>query len=97
MVKFCIKSGSPFCINVYPFFARQDVSEDFVLFGPDPGYEDGGLKYTDMFSAQYDAVVQGISKLGVPGAETLEVCIPYTMYRQMMANDGAFFFFFFAF
>lgn len=73
MVQFCVKHGSPFCVNVYPFFARQHASKEFVLFGPDPGYEDQGLKYTDMFSAQYDAVVRAVSKLGIPGADAMEV------------------------
>lgn len=48
-------SGSPFCINVYPFFAREHCSRDFSLFGPNEGYPDGEggrLRYTNMFDAQ---------------------------------------------
>ena len=47
--------GSPFCINVYPFFAREHCSQDFALFGPNEGYTDGEggkLRYTNMFDAQ---------------------------------------------
>ena len=47
-----------------------------MLFGPDRGYMDGeNLQYTDMFSAQYDAVVAAISKLGVVGADQMEVVV----------------------
>ncbi|CAM9717979.1 unnamed protein product, partial [Hapterophycus canaliculatus] len=55
VVKLLVRIGSPFCINVYPFFARQHASRDFVLFGPDEGYldgEGGRLRYTNMFDAQ---------------------------------------------
>lgn len=78
VVRFLVRIGSPFCINVYPFFARQHASQDFILFGPDPGYSDGEggcRRYTDMFSAQYDAVVAGLSKLDVVGAAGLDVVV----------------------
>ncbi|CAN0491522.1 unnamed protein product, partial [Ectocarpus sp. 8 AP-2014] len=31
VVRFLVRIGSPFCINVYPFFAREHASRDFVL------------------------------------------------------------------
>lgn len=92
VVQFCVKHGSPFCVNVYPFFARQHASKEFVLFGPDPGYEDQGLKYTDMFSAQYDAVVRAVSKLGIPGADAMEVTVTETGWptaESSMADSGS--------
>lgn len=79
VVRLLVAIGSPFCINVYPFFAREHASQDFVLFGRDPGYVDGGkLRYKDMFSAQYDAVVAALSKLGVAGADRMEVIVTET-------------------
>ncbi|CAN0222467.1 unnamed protein product [Ectocarpus sp. 4 AP-2014] len=80
VVRLLVRIGSPFCINVYPFFAREHSSRDFVLFGPDEGYTDGEggrLRYTNMFDAQFDAVVTGISKLKdcIVGADQLEMVV----------------------
>ena len=78
VVRLLVRIGSPFCINIYPFFAREHASRDFVLFGPDPGYLDCGKRYNNMFSAQYDAVVSALSKLGVLGADAMDVVVTET-------------------
>ena len=78
VVRLLVRIGSPFCMNVYPYFSRKKGSRDFVLFGPNAGYSDGDIRYTDMFSAQYDATVWALSKLGIEGAEAMEVVVTET-------------------
>jgi hypothetical protein len=71
LLDFYAQTGSPFMVNVYPYFAYasapESISLDYVLFDPNvtPVYDDGsGLNYTNMFDAQVDAVYAAISKLG---------------------------------
>ncbi|CAM9997100.1 unnamed protein product [Ascophyllum nodosum] len=88
VVRLLVRIGSPFCINIYPFFAREHASRDFVLFGPDPGYLDCGKRYNNMFSAQYDAVVSALSKLGVLGADAMDVVVTETGWPSACADMG---------
>ena len=88
VVRLLVMIGSPFCMNVYPYFAREHASRDFVLFGPDAGYSDGDKRYTNMFSAQYDATVSALSKLGVEGAEAMEVVVTETGWPSGERGEG---------
>lgn len=70
ILDFQLKTGSPFLINAYPFFAYmgnpKHVSLDFVLFQPNQGIVDPAtnLRYTNMLHAQIDAVYSALSSLG---------------------------------
>ncbi|XP_021300603.1 glucan endo-1,3-beta-glucosidase 11 isoform X1 [Herrania umbratica] len=64
------KTGSPFLINAYPYFAYKgnpkQVSLDFVLFQPNQGVIDlaTNLHYDNMLYAQIDAVYSALASLG---------------------------------
>ncbi|KAL2609577.1 hypothetical protein R1flu_028150 [Riccia fluitans] len=68
---FLARTGSPFMINAYPYFAytnTPNTSLNFVLFQPGPGETRfdpvSGLTYSNMFDAQCDAVFWAMEKLG---------------------------------
>ncbi|XP_057969696.1 glucan endo-1,3-beta-glucosidase 11 [Malania oleifera] len=70
ILSFLQKSGSPFLINAYPYFAYKgspkQISIDFVLFQPNQGVVDPGtnLHYDNMLFAQIDAVYTALASLG---------------------------------
>ncbi|OAY59745.1 glucan endo-1,3-beta-glucosidase 11 [Manihot esculenta] len=70
ILNFHAKTGSPFLINAYPYFAYKgnpkQVSLDFVLFQPNQGIVDpaSNLHYDNMLFAQIDAVSSALSSLG---------------------------------
>ncbi|PWZ23165.1 Glucan endo-1,3-beta-glucosidase 7 [Zea mays] len=67
---FLSRTGAPFMINPYPWFAYQsDPRPDtlaFCLFQPNAGRVDGGskIRYTNMFDAQLDAVKSALVRAG---------------------------------
>ncbi|KAL5831453.1 hypothetical protein ACOSQ4_016807 [Xanthoceras sorbifolium] len=70
ILNFHAKTGSPFLINAYPYFAYKDspkqVPLDFVLFQPNQGIVDpaSNLHYDNMLFAQIDAVYSALASLG---------------------------------
>ncbi|KAK4262964.1 hypothetical protein QN277_028450 [Acacia crassicarpa] len=70
ILNFHAKTGSPFLINAYPYFAYKanpkQVSLDFVLFQPNQGIVDpsSNLHYDNMLFAQIDAVYSALASLG---------------------------------
>ncbi|CAH9106546.1 unnamed protein product [Cuscuta europaea] len=70
ILDFHVKTGSPFLINAYPYFAYKanpkQVSLDFVLFQPNQGIVDpvSHLHYDNMLFAQIDAVHSALGTLG---------------------------------
>ncbi|XP_038993529.1 glucan endo-1,3-beta-glucosidase 11-like isoform X1 [Hibiscus syriacus] len=64
------KTGSPFLINAYPYFAYKanptQIPLDFVLFQPNQGVTDPetNLHYDNMLYAQIDAVYSALASLG---------------------------------
>ncbi|CAN1139103.1 Glucan endo-1,3-beta-glucosidase 11, partial [Linum perenne] len=70
ILNFHAKTGSPFLINAYPYFAYKanpkQVPLDFVLFQPNQGMVDPGSKlhYDNMLFAQIDAVHSALASLG---------------------------------
>lgn len=70
ILNFHLKTGSPFLINAYPFFAYKgnpkQVSLDFVLFQSSTGVVDPStnLHYDNMLFAQIDAVYSAVASLG---------------------------------
>jgi len=63
------QTGSPLMVNAYPFFAysanADKISLDYALFRENAGVVDSGngLKYTNLFDAQIDAVFAAMSAL----------------------------------
>ncbi|CAN4115553.1 unnamed protein product [Withania somnifera] len=70
VLNFHCKTGSPFLINAYPYFAYQadpkQVPLDFVLFQPNQGIIDPvtNLHYDNMLFAQIDAVHSALASIG---------------------------------
>lgn len=70
ILSFHEKTGSPFLINAYPFFAYKanpkQISLDFVLFQSNSGIVDqvSNLRYENMLFAQIDAVYSALAALG---------------------------------
>ncbi|GAV75106.1 Glyco_hydro_17 domain-containing protein [Cephalotus follicularis] len=70
ILNFHAKTGSPFLINAYPYFAYKanpkQIPLDFVLFQPNQGVVDPltNLRYTNMLYAQIDAVYAALSSVG---------------------------------
>lgn len=70
ILSFQSKTGSPFLINAYPYFAYKDnpkqISLDYVLFQPNQGMVDPktNLHYDNMLFAQIDAVYSALGALG---------------------------------
>lgn len=70
ILNFHAKTGSPFLINAYPYFAYKgnpkQVSLDFVLFQPNQGVLDPetNLHYDNMLFAQIDAVHSALDAVG---------------------------------
>ncbi|KAJ1294246.1 hypothetical protein BS78_01G131300 [Paspalum vaginatum] len=78
---FLSRTGAPFMINPYPWFAYQSDPRPetlaFCLFQPNAGRVDAGsrVRYTNMFDAQLDAVKSamvraGYGDVGIVVAET---------------------------
>ncbi|KAM7531493.1 hypothetical protein LguiB_034903 [Lonicera macranthoides] len=70
ILNFHSKTGSPFLINAYPFFAYMANSKkipiDFVIFQQNTGIVDpiSNLHYDNMLFAQIDAVYSALGSLG---------------------------------
>jgi len=70
LLDFLQKIGAPFMINPYPYFAYKSDPTDrtlaYALFEPNEGSYDAntGLKYSNMFDAQLDAVYSAMKYLG---------------------------------
>ncbi|PRQ16741.1 putative glucan endo-1,3-beta-D-glucosidase [Rosa chinensis] len=70
ILDFHAKTGSPFLINAYPYFAYKSnpkqVPLDYVLFQPNAGSLDPAtnLHYDNMLFAQIDAVYAALASLG---------------------------------
>ncbi|KAK9672417.1 hypothetical protein RND81_12G099100 [Saponaria officinalis] len=58
--------GSPFVVNLYPFFGSSNETLDYAVFRPNKGVFDNStnVMYTNMFDAQLDSVFCAMKKLG---------------------------------
>ncbi|XP_061342642.1 glucan endo-1,3-beta-glucosidase 11 [Gastrolobium bilobum] len=70
ILSFQAKTGSPFLINAYPYFAYKSnpkqISLDYALFQPNQGMVDPAtnLHYDNMLFAQIDAVYSALASMG---------------------------------
>ncbi|KAK3149509.1 hypothetical protein QOZ80_3AG0218370 [Eleusine coracana subsp. coracana] len=78
LLAFLSKTGSPFLVNPYPYFAYlSDPRAEtlaFCLFQPNPGRPDAGsagLTYTNMFDAMVDAVRAALDAKGYKDVEVV--------------------------
>nr|XP_023926613.1 glucan endo-1,3-beta-glucosidase 11-like [Quercus suber]POF24507.1 glucan endo-1,3-beta-glucosidase 11 [Quercus suber] len=78
ILSFHVQTGSPFYINMYPFFAYKstpsEIDLNYVLFEPNNGFVDPTTKllYDNMLFAQIDAVYSAITLLGYKGVSICE-------------------------
>lgn len=78
ILSFHVQTGSPFYINMYPFFAYKsspsEIDINYVLFEPNNGFVDPTTKlvYDNMLFAQIDAVYSAITLLGYKGVSICE-------------------------
>ena len=71
LLRFLADNGSPFMVNVYPYFTyagnRDQISLDYALFNPSaPVVHDGGLQYRNLFDATVDSVIAALEREGHP-------------------------------
>ncbi|XP_072973558.1 glucan endo-1,3-beta-glucosidase 7-like [Typha angustifolia] len=75
LLAFLQRTGSPFMVNPYPWFAYSSDPRPetlaFCLFQPNPNRVDSGsgLTYTNMFDAQLDAIRAALDARGFPGVD----------------------------
>ncbi|CAM0875080.1 unnamed protein product [Alopecurus aequalis] len=92
LLAFLSKTGSPFLVNPYPYFAYQDDPRPdtlaFCLFQPNAGRPDAvsGLTYTSMFDAQVDAVR---AALDAKGYKDVEIVVAETGWPHSGGTDEA--------
>uniref|UniRef100_A0ACD5WE17 Uncharacterized protein n=1 Tax=Avena sativa TaxID=4498 RepID=A0ACD5WE17_AVESA len=92
LLAFLSKTGSPFLVNPYPYFAYQDDPRPdtlaFCLFQPNAGRPDAGsgLTYTSMFDAQVDAVR---AALDAKGYKDVEIVVAETGWPHSGGADEA--------
>ncbi|OIT30100.1 PREDICTED: glucan endo-1,3-beta-glucosidase 11-like [Nicotiana attenuata] len=89
VLDFHCKTGSPFQINAYPYFAYKanpkQVPLDYVLFQPNPGNVDPvtNLHYDNMLYAQIDAVHSALASIGYKN-----VCVQISETGWPSKGDG---------
>ncbi|KAJ3672508.1 hypothetical protein LUZ60_007229 [Juncus effusus] len=93
-LNFLQKTGSPFLINAYPYFAykadSKSVNLNYVLFEPNAGVSDSGsgLRYDNMLHAQVDAVRTAIKKVS-PNNSNVEIRVSETGWPSGGDDDEA--------
>ncbi|KAG2609181.1 glucan endo-1,3-beta-glucosidase 14-like [Panicum virgatum] len=93
LLGFLAKTGAPFLVNAYPYFAykadpdRVDLS--YVLFEPNAGVPDAatGLRYGNMLHAQVDAVRAAICRANY--GKALEIRVSETGWPSQGDEDEA--------
>ncbi|CAK9188275.1 unnamed protein product [Ilex paraguariensis] len=65
MLEFHRQTNTPFMVCPYPYFGFTDKTLDYALFKPNDGIldETTGIRYTNMFDAQMDAVYSAMKRL----------------------------------
>lgn len=90
ILDFHVQTGSPFHVNMYPYFAYRsspkEISLDYVLSQPNNGSVDPttNLSYDNMLFAQIDAVYSALSLLGYKG---VSVCVSETGWPSKGDDD----------
>jgi hypothetical protein len=75
IVKFLHDRGAPFVVNIYPFLSlalSDHFAFEFAFFDGGKNIQDeGGISYTNVFDANYDALVSALKKAGVPNLKII--------------------------
>ncbi|XP_062233683.1 glucan endo-1,3-beta-glucosidase 11-like [Phragmites australis] len=93
LLGFLAKTGSPFLINAYPYFAYKAdpdrVDLNYVLFGSNAGVADAatGLHYDNMLHAQVDAVRAAICRANY--GKLVEIRVSETGWPSQGDEDEA--------
>ncbi|KAG0467764.1 hypothetical protein HPP92_017092 [Vanilla planifolia] len=70
MVNFFQQNNAPFTVNIYPFlslYGNKDFPIDYAFFdGNSTPLMDNGIKYTNVFDANFDTLVSALKAAGVP-------------------------------
>lgn len=68
MVQFMTQNNAPFTVNIYPFlslYGNSDFPIDYAFFdGGAAPIEDNGIKYTNVFDANFDTLVSALRAAG---------------------------------
>uniref|UniRef100_A0A0D9VYC6 glucan endo-1,3-beta-D-glucosidase n=1 Tax=Leersia perrieri TaxID=77586 RepID=A0A0D9VYC6_9ORYZ len=93
LLAFLSKTGSPFLVNPYPYFAYlsdpRPETLAFCLFQTNPGRPDAGaagITYANMFDAQVDAVR---AALDAKGYKDVEIVVAETGWPHAGGDDEA--------
>ncbi|KAK8970066.1 Glucan endo-1,3-beta-glucosidase 8 [Platanthera guangdongensis] len=75
VVGFLRSKNSPFMVNIYPFLSLHDNKHfpvDFAFFdGTGQPIIDGGRRYTNVFDANFDTLVNALKKIGAGDMEII--------------------------
>ncbi|MBA0844101.1 hypothetical protein Goarm_001225, partial [Gossypium armourianum] len=67
MVDFLAKNGAPFTVNIYPFlslYGNDDFPFNYAFFDGGNPITDNGIKYTNVFDANFDTLVSALKAVG---------------------------------
>ncbi|XP_038706080.1 glucan endo-1,3-beta-glucosidase 8-like [Tripterygium wilfordii] len=75
IVKFLHENNAPFVVNIYPFLSLYQSSSfpvEFAFFdGGGTPTTDKGLRYTNVFDANYDTLIWSLKKNGYPNMKIM--------------------------
>ncbi|XP_072993899.1 glucan endo-1,3-beta-glucosidase 8-like [Typha latifolia] len=75
IVHYLNSNGAPFVVNIYPFISLYQSASfpiDYAFFdGGSIPVNDKGVKYTNVFDANYDTLVWSLKKAGVPNMKII--------------------------
>ncbi|XP_052190933.1 glucan endo-1,3-beta-glucosidase 8-like [Diospyros lotus] len=75
MVRWMKENNSPFVVNIYPFLAvyqDPDFPMEYAFFdGKSDPVRDHNITYTNMFDANFDTLVNALSKAGAPDLDII--------------------------
>lgn len=70
IVQFMKKNNAPFTVNIYPFlslYGNDNFPIEYAFFdGAAKPIMDNGLKYTNVFDANFDTLVSALNAVGLP-------------------------------
>uniref|UniRef100_A0A803MQ53 glucan endo-1,3-beta-D-glucosidase n=2 Tax=Chenopodium quinoa TaxID=63459 RepID=A0A803MQ53_CHEQI len=75
ILQFLHENSAPFTVNIYPFlslYGNKNFPIDYAFFeGSNVPIRDQGLKYTNVFDANFDTLLSALNKAGYPDMEVI--------------------------